>query len=303
MRMPHDDGVSDFALRPIAVGLVGTGPWAEKAYAPMLAVGPETRLAAVWSRRPEAAQAIAEKHGSVAVPSFEALLVRCEAVAFAVPPDVQVELGTRAAKAGKALLLDKPLALTLEGAERLAHAVEEHGVVTQLMLTHRFRSRTSEFLQRARDWQPFGARLAFLSSAFIRGPYACEWRREHGALHDLGPHAFDLLEATLGAIKSMVGRGDPRRFVSLSCHHVHGAVSDVTLSGVTPITPSVFRLELYGPQGALEFDAVAASAEEPWAEARSRFSHAFRTGVTSGLDVHRGLVLQRLIDRSQRALA
>ena len=294
--------MSDPAHRPIAVGLVGTGPWAEKAYAPMLAAGPETRLAAVWSRRPEAAQAIAQAHGSIAVPTFESLLVRCEAVAFAVPPDVQVELGVRAARAGKALLIDKPLALDVEGAERLAHAVEDCGVVTQLMLTHRFRARTAAFIEEARASEWFGARLAFLSSAFIRGPYACAWRKEYGALHDLGPHAFDLLEAVLGPIDSITGRGDARRFVALACHHGGGAVSEVSLSGVTPITPSVFRVELYGHRGALEFDAVAASAEEPWAEARRRFAAAFHAGRSSALDVRRGLSLQRLIDRALRSL-
>ena len=289
-------------LRPIEVGLVGAGPWAEKAYAPMLAAGPETRLAAVWSRRADAARLLAETNGTVAAESFDALLERCEAVAFAVPPDVQAELGARAARAGKALLLDKPLALTLEAAERLARAVEDSGVVTQLMLTHRYRSLTAAFLEQARSWDAIGGRLAFLSSAFIRGPYACAWRKAHGALHDLGPHAFDLLDAALGPIESITGRGDPRRFVALSCRHASGAVSDVALSGVVPLVPSVFRVELYGPRGLLEFDGVAASVEEPWAEARRLFAEAFHSGRSSGLDVRRGLLLQRLIDRADRAL-
>lgn len=288
---------------PIAVALVGAGPWAAKAYAPMLAAGPETRLAAVWSRRPEAARGLAATHGAEATESFDALIERCDAVAFAVPPDVQAELAIRAARAGKALLLDKPLALSLEAAERLAREAEDAGVVTQLMLTHRFRSRTEAFLEQARAWDAMGARVAFLSSAFLRGPYACAWRKEHGALHDLGPHAFDLLDAALGPIESVVGRGDPRRFVSLSCRHASGGVSDLSLSGVAPIEPTVFRLELYGPRGALEFDAVAASAEEPWAEARRQFAEAFRSGRPSALDVKRGLLLQRLIDRALRALA
>jgi predicted dehydrogenase len=76
-------------LRAVAVGLVGAGPWAEMLHAPMLAGGPETTLAGVWARRPEAARALAEAHGSRAVGSLEELWEVCEAVAFAVPPDVQ----------------------------------------------------------------------------------------------------------------------------------------------------------------------------------------------------------------------
>ncbi|MDQ1396460.1 MAG: hypothetical protein QOG64_1719, partial [Acidimicrobiaceae bacterium] len=39
----------------LAVGLVGAGPWATMVHAPVLSAGPETLLAGVWARRPEAA--------------------------------------------------------------------------------------------------------------------------------------------------------------------------------------------------------------------------------------------------------
>src|SRR5438477_292127 len=140
-------------MNPISFGLVGAGPWAEKGYAPMLAAGPEVRLEAIWSRRPEAARGLAERHGAIAADSFETLLDRCEAVAFAVPPDVQSELAIGAAAAGKHLMLDKPLALTLDAARRLARSVDQAGVVTQLMLTHRFRPSTQAFLAQARGFR------------------------------------------------------------------------------------------------------------------------------------------------------
>lgn len=290
---------ADAAIR---VGLAGAGPWAEKAYAPMLAAGPETRLAGVWARRLEAAEAIASAQGAEAVDSFDRLLERCDAVAFAVPPDVQVELAIRAARAGKHLMLDKPLALDLDGARRLTEAVEASGVVSQLMLTQRYRSNVEAFLDSAREFGAIGARLAFLSGAFLRGPYATTWRREYGALHDLGPHAFDLLEAALGPIERITGRGDPRRWVGLSCTHEGGAVSDVALSGVMELPQTVFRIELYGSRGALEFDVAAASSEAPWARIRNRFAAAVRARRSSALDVRRGLGIQALIDRAQRAL-
>ena len=287
---------------PLAVGLVGAGPWATKVYAPMLAAGPETRLAGVWARRPEAASALAGGHGSAAAPSFEALLERCDAVAFAVPPDVQADLGVQAARAGRHLMLDKPLALTLEAARRLAAAADEAGVVSQLMLTHRYRPQTAAFLARAAGFETMGARLAFLSGAFIRGPYACPWRKEQGALHDLGPHAFDLLDAALGPIERITGRGDPRGWVSLACRHAGGAVSDLALSGVMTLAQTVFRLDLYGPAGALAFDAVAASQDDPLPLARRTFVEAVRAGRSTVLDVHRGVVLQELIEQALRAL-
>lgn len=71
---------------PVRVGLVGAGPWARTMHARMLAAGPETTLAAVWARRQEAAAEVAEPYGAPVAASFEELLDRCEAVAFAVPP-------------------------------------------------------------------------------------------------------------------------------------------------------------------------------------------------------------------------
>src|SRR3954447_21422403 len=73
----------------VRVGLVGAGPWAGMFHAPMLSADAGTTLEAVWSRRPEAARALAAEHGATAAASYEELLDRCEAVAFAVPPDIQ----------------------------------------------------------------------------------------------------------------------------------------------------------------------------------------------------------------------
>src|SRR5687768_14983337 len=109
-------------MEPLRVGLVGAGPWAAMVHAPVLAAGPETTLEVVWARRPEAAAELAGKFGAAPVSSFDELLGRCEALAFCVPPMVQAELAPVAAKAGKALLLEKPLAGDLDGAQRVADA-------------------------------------------------------------------------------------------------------------------------------------------------------------------------------------
>lgn len=289
------------ASAALAVGLVGAGPWAARAYAPMLAAGPETRLAGVWARRPEAARELAANHGSQAAESFEALLERCDAVAFAVPPDVQAEMAVIAAGAGRHLMLDKPLALTLGAAERVVEAADRAGVVTQLMLTHRFRPKTREFLAAAQALRPLGANFSFLSSAFLEGPYATPWRKEHGALFDLGPHVFDLLEETLGPIEEVRASGDPRTWVSVTCRHRGGAVCVGGLSGIVP-GPSTFQIDVVGATGATRFDGVAGASTEPWSAARRSFVEAVRAGRSGPLDAARGLRLQRVIELANRSL-
>jgi predicted dehydrogenase len=298
-------------VRTVAVGLVGAGPWAEMLHAPMLAAGPETTLAGVWARRPEAARALAEAHGSRAVGSLEELWEVCEAVAFAVPPDVQAELATAAARAGRHVLLDKPVALTVEAAERLAGAVAAAGVVSQLVLTNRYGPRGRAFLDAAVGFETVGARCASLSGALLGdSPFSTPWRRRHGALLDVGPHLFDLLEAAVGPIEELSGRGDPLRWVSLTCRHAGGQVSELSMSLSLPLPPAetVFECVLYGPAGALAFrrplDPAAAAAELKAAGAtlRREFAAAVTSGISPELDVNRGLRLQRLIDAAARSL-
>jgi predicted dehydrogenase len=278
-------------------------------HAPMLAGGPETRLVGVWARRPEAAGALAAAHGTRAVGSLEELWGLCEAVAFAVPPDVQAELGKLAARAGKHLLLDKPLALTVPAAEELAGVVAEAGVVSQMVLTNRYGPRGRAFLEQAAGFEVLGARCASLSGAMLEGsPFATPWRRRHGALLDVGPHLFDLLEAAVGPIEELSGRGDPLRWTSLTCRHAGGQVSDVSMSMSLPLAQSVFECVLYGPAGSLAYrrppDPASATAELAAAAAtlRREFAAAVTSGTSPALDVDRGLRLQRLIDAATRSL-
>src|SRR5580700_3805109 len=105
-------------------GLVGTGYWAKMTHAAALASTPGAELAAVWGRDPAAAEALAAEHGATAYEDFGAFLDSADAVAFAIPPHVQAPLAIRAAQSGKHLLLEKPIALSADAADKLVAAVE-----------------------------------------------------------------------------------------------------------------------------------------------------------------------------------
>ncbi|MFF5480837.1 Gfo/Idh/MocA family protein [Streptomyces sp. NPDC012935] len=283
--------------RPVEVGLVGAGPWARAMHARMLATGPETRLAAVWARRPEAAQQTAAPYGAHVAADFDELLDRCEAVAFAVPPAVQADLAPLAAKRGKALLLEKPLGPDLPAARRVADTIAETGVITQLVLTKRYHPTTRAFLAAARAHDVTGARSCYLHGAFLSGDLATGWRLEHGALLDLGPHLLDLLDAAIGPITHIRSTGDPRRWIELTCHHENGAVSQASLSGTVTVPRVVTRVELFGATEPLIYDTADIDHEECWPIVRRDFATAVRTNTPAELDAQRGLYLQTLIDR------
>jgi predicted dehydrogenase len=290
---------------PVRVGLVGGGPWARMMHAPLLANHPRTTLAGVWARRPEAAAEVATPHGAPAFDRYEDLLEQCDAVAFAVPPDVQAEHAATAARAGKALLLEKPIGLDLAQAQGLVDAVDAAGVPSMLFLTWRYAAVTRAFLAEvaAADPPPLGGRGTFLSGGLLAGPFTTPWRLERGALLDVGPHIIDLLDAALGPVVGIRAHGDPHRWVGLLLDHENGLASEVSLSSHTAVVPPRNGIQIYTAAGALDLDAAAAVTADTAATIAGELADITSTGKPHALDVHRGLHLQRLIDRATADIA
>src|SRR5262249_47728601 len=143
--------------RPLAFGLAGTGHWARIVHAPALASTPGIQLAGVWGRNAQAAAALADEYGCASYLDFGELLAHVDAVDFALPPDVQAELGARAAGAGKHLLLEKPIATSEPGADALAAAVQEAGVASVVFFTARFQPEVRAWLAAAAGGRWTGA--------------------------------------------------------------------------------------------------------------------------------------------------
>ncbi|HVA42267.1 MAG TPA: Gfo/Idh/MocA family oxidoreductase [Acidimicrobiales bacterium] len=293
---------------PLRIGLVGAGPWAAMLHAPMLARSPDVDLVGIWARRPEAAGALAERRHTKAFADLDALMDAVDALAFGVPPDVQCEFGIRAARAGKHLLLEKPLGLDLSGASELAAAIEESGVRSQMVLTRRYMPSTIAFLDRAAALAPYGGRAAAISGAVLGdAPFATPWRIAHGALLDVGPHVIDLLDAAIGPIGDISARGDPRRYIVLNCEHRNGAVSQAALSISQPMDGSIWTFELYGAAGVISLEDGGPDAADQYAAAVEsiprELAEVVRSGADHPFDARRGLHLQGLIERAQRSLA
>jgi predicted dehydrogenase len=101
----------------------------------------EVPIPGVCSRSPEPIREIAERYGVPYFDRFSELLDRCDAVAFAVPPATQAELAADAARRGKAVFLERPLAGDIAGGEQLAAAVRTHHVISQMGLSWRYGAR------------------------------------------------------------------------------------------------------------------------------------------------------------------
>jgi predicted dehydrogenase len=238
-------------MRPLRFGLVGTGYWARIAHAQALATTGGVKFTAAWGRNPEAVNDLARGYGVSAHHDFDAFLDEVDAVAFAVPPDVQGDLAVRAASRGKHLLLEKPVALTSADADALVAAIDDVGVAALVFFTSQFQADVRSWLADVAgrgDWA--GGSAVWLGSALTEAsPFNTPWRRDKGGLWDIAPHLIALLWASLGPVVSVTaepGQGDVAHLV---LRHIGGASSALTVTLAAPEAAEFLELFLWGPAG------------------------------------------------------
>lgn len=206
---------------PMRVGLVGYGAWGRH-HARAFAAAPSAALVAIAARGPENAAAATTDWPGVAIHrDWRAVAedLSIEALAVAVPNALHAEVALAALAAGKHVLLEKPMALTLADCDRLIAAACSAGRV--LTIGHELRV--------SRQWAPVraliaeGAIGALRHAAFtlFRFPYrqgSAAWRYDRAAVGswilEEPVHLFDLLlwyGRELGPPETLraVAEGDP----------------------------------------------------------------------------------------------
>jgi predicted dehydrogenase len=286
-------------------GLVGTGFWAREVHAPALADSPDVEFVGIWGRGAGAAAALAADHRTTAYQHIDELVADVDAMAFAVPPDVQAEYARVAAEAGKHLLLDKPVATSAAAAEDLARAVREAEVASVVFFTARFQPEVRAWLADATSRQWTGASGRWICSAFSEAsPFRdSQWRRERGALWDAGPHALAVLLPAVGdvvAVSAMAGRGD---LVHLLLRHDGGGTSTLTLTLTATEAAGHVGLDLWDDAGR---STMPATSTPPVEAMRTAVAELVRS-ATSGCRAHPvdaafGCRVAQILEEAERVL-
>lgn len=287
----------------LRVGLLGTGPWALRTHGPALAAHPGVELAGVWGRRPEMAEQVAARCGGRAYADADALIADVDAVAVALPPQLQAELAVKAARAGRHLLLDKPLAATVPDARAVAEAVEAAGVASVVFFTMRFDAGTAEWIEQQAaagewftgraDW--YGAVFSADASPYVDSP----WRREKGGLWDVGPHALSVLLPVLGDVTEVHAARGPGDLVHLTLRHESGASSTAALTLTAPPAGAGVAIEFRGANG---LSAYPGSSRSPATEAMARAIDALVAGEPHPCDARFGLRVTEILAAAEDAL-
>jgi predicted dehydrogenase len=284
-------------------GLVGTGPWAAMAHGPGLVTVDEVEFVGVWGRHLDRALPLAQQLGVRAYDDYAALLRDVEAVAFTVPPDVQAGMATEAAKAGKHLLLEKPVATSVAAAHELSDAARD--VASVVFFTDRFAGdsrRWFEEVRRTGGWH--GAWMRWFSALqALDNPFgAAAWRRQMGALWDTGPHAFSTLTAALGPVTEVTATAGAGDLINLVLRHESGSTSTVSLTQFGPLAAETYEVTLWGEAGFSTMPPRPVSFAEPLAVAARELIDSATTGQPHEIDVRFGARVVELVSQAQAQL-
>ena len=198
--------------RKTRVGLVGAGRQGRR-HAIAMSQSADTELVVVADVNHDAARLLADDIGCEATPDWSAVVGRedINAVVVCTPPHLHRVISVAAARNGKHVLCEKPLARNPQEAEEIVTAARENGV----KLRCGFNLRYHPGIRQAREWVDQGiiGELSFIRCRYGIGGrpgYDKEWRADPeiaggGQLMDQGMHALDLVDWFLGDVSEVVG--------------------------------------------------------------------------------------------------
>lgn len=196
-------------------GIVGCGviaPYHARAIAEL----PEARLVAVADPKPDNAHQFATEFGAEAYTDVHELLARpdLDIICVCVPTGLHAEIGMKVAAARKHVIVEKPIEVTLEAADRLIAACKSNGVELAVISQHRWDAGVRELKELVDS-----GRL----DALVLGDAIVKWYRTQqyydsagwrgtwkldggGALMNQGVHYVDLLQWVMGPVERVFAR-------------------------------------------------------------------------------------------------
>jgi len=173
------------------------------------------RLSAVSDSVEERARAAGEEQGVPWYTSYAEMLAKADSdvVTIATPSGMHSAQGIAAAKAGKHVITEKPMSITLEQADALVDATDSAGVRLFVVKQNRLNP-SVQLLKRAVDKGRFGR--IYLANTTVRwnrpqeyydaAPWRGTWEFDGGAFMNQASHYVDLIQWLMGPVESVVAK-------------------------------------------------------------------------------------------------
>jgi predicted dehydrogenase len=223
-------------------------------------------------------------------------------VDISTPGDSHAEIAIAAARAGKAVLCEKPLANSVRDAERMLAAAQKAGVVH--MVCHNYRRAPAVMLARqlisdGRLGEIRHYRGTYLQDWITNPTFPLVWRLDRhkagsGALGDLAAHSIDLARFLVGEITEVAGHqetfikqrplpGNPRRTGRVTVddastalvRFANGAMGTIEATRLALGRKNFNRFEINGSRGSLAFNLERMNELEVYLESGQRAVRGF----------------------------
>ncbi|MET3927009.1 Gfo/Idh/MocA family oxidoreductase [Devosia sp. 2618] len=227
------------------IGVVGAGMGAKPHALALQSLAKDIAVIGVYRRDPAQRAQFCATYGFPEAESYEALLAdpRLDAVLVLTTPNARAAIVAAAAKAGKPVLMEKPVERTLAAAERIVGICDDAGVPLGVIFQHRFR-RASLYLAEAVAENRYGP----LEAVSLTVPW---WRPQQGYYDTPGRgtleqdgggvlitqaiHSLDLMLSLSGPVDAVTAMAKTTRlhqmetedFVSAGLEFANGAVGAV----------------------------------------------------------------------------
>ena len=249
----------------LRVGIAGAGQAGDH-HAVGFSTTEGAEIVAIADLNKELASSVADRYGARAVTDWQDMLnMDLDILVVALPHHLHLEPAEEAAARGIHVLMEKPIAITLEDGKRIVEACNRANVSLTISFVHRYR----EELQIARQWIDEGAigkpMVARETMGGQRGPHLGGWVENQaaaggGVLMYSSIHGLDRLRWLMGSevasVTAQAARFDSsseiESSISALLNFTNGAVATLTSSApLYRAQPKFWETEIYGSNGLL----------------------------------------------------
>jgi UDP-N-acetyl-2-amino-2-deoxyglucuronate dehydrogenase len=265
--------------RSFDVALVGCGRISKNHFEALAKID-GLRLSAVCDAVPERAREAGEANGVPYWTSFEDMLreATCDVVVVATPSGLHPNHGILAARAGKHVVSEKPMAISLSAADDLVQACDSAGVQLFVVKQNRLNA-PIQLLKRAVDKGRFGrihmanctVRWTRPQEYYDQAPWRGTWEFDGGAFMNQASHYVDLVQWLVGPVESVMAKtATQARRIEAEDSGVaifkfrSGALGSMEVSMLTYPRNLEGSITIMGDRGTVKIGGTAVNKVEHW---------------------------------------
>jgi myo-inositol 2-dehydrogenase/D-chiro-inositol 1-dehydrogenase len=306
-----------------------------KVHAGTIAKSDRASVALVADAIPDAAAVLAASVGAKTATVDEAIASDVDAILICTPTDTHADLIEAAARAGKAILCEKPVSLSVERIEACLPVVEKAGVPLMIGFNRRFDPNFASLQKRLRAGDVGDVELVTIISRDPAPPPVSYIERSGGLFRDMMIHDFDMARFLVGEefvtvhalggalVDKAIGTAGDVDTASVQMQTASGKIAVITNSRRATYGYDQ-RLEVHGSKGMLRAGNVHMTTLEradgagftqdviqnffidryvaAYAAEVNSFIDAMANGTTPTPSGHDGLAAQKLAEAATQSL-